>query len=121
MKRALLTLFLAFSNTLVQAAQISCSFDIDDTRPVLSIQPDNDIYTSSKIDLPNGYRFSGQYLSELNKFKAYVFHTPKDRHVLLTLQTFDVSTSSCHQDFGQHRVYDSADERELYFHCRKTC
>lgn len=103
------------------ADQVECVFDVNDTRQTLITSPSNDIYTSTKIDLPGGFRFAGQYLSEHNTFKAYVYHTPKERYVLLALQSFVIAQASCPQDFGQHRVYDSEDERELYFHCRKTC
>jgi hypothetical protein len=71
--------------------------------------------------LLGGFRFAGQYLSEHNKFKAYVYQTPKERYVLLALQSFVITKATCPQDFGEHRVYDSEDERELFFHCRKTC
>ncbi len=103
------------------ADQIECVFDVNDTRQTLITYPSKDIYTTTKIDLPGGFRFAGQYLSELNKFKAYVYHTPKERYILLALQSFVITQATCPQDFGQHLVYDSEDERELYFHCRKIC
>jgi hypothetical protein len=121
MKKLWLLLLIAFGNTMTYADQIECVFDVNDTRQTLITYPSKDIYTSTKIDLPGGFRFAGQYLSELNKFKAYVYHTPKERYILLTLQSFVITQATCPQDFGQHRVYDSEDERELYFHCRKTC
>ena len=105
----------------VLAERITCTFDVNDEKPQLEIKPSTDIYSVTKIDLPGGFRFAGQYLTELSKFKAYIYHTPKDRFVLLTLQDFKSSSSTCPQDFGQHRVYDAADERELLFHCIKTC
>jgi hypothetical protein len=121
MKKLFFLLLIAFGNTITHAEQIECTFDVNDTRQTLITYPGKDIYTSTKIDLPGGFRFVGQYLSELNKFKAYVYHTLKERYVLLALQSFSIAQASCPQDFGQHRVYDSEDERELYFHCRKTC
>ena len=121
MNKLWLLLLIAFGNTMTYADQIECVFDVNDTRQTLITYPSNDIYTSTKIDLPGGFRFAGQYLSELNKFKAYVYHTPKERYILLALQSFVITQATCPQDFGQHRVYDSEDERELYFHCRKTC
>lgn len=121
MKKMLVLLLLAFGNSFAYADQIDCNFDVNDTQKTLIIYPTKDIFTSTKIDLSGGFRFAGQYLSELKTFKAYVYHTPKERYVLLALQTFSISQSSCPQDFGQHRVYDSDYELELYFHCRKTC
>ena len=103
------------------ANQIECVFDVNDHRQTLVLDPSNDVFASTKIDLPGGFRFAGQYLSDLNLFKAYIYHTPKERFILLALQAFSIAQTSCHQDFGQHRIYDSEDERELYFHCRKKC
>ena len=103
------------------AHTITCRFDVNDVRISLDIRPDDDVYMFQKIDLPGGFRFAGQWLPALNKFKAYVYHTPNSRYVLLTMQEFEVSERACQQDFGRHRVYDGADERELYFHCSKTC
>jgi hypothetical protein len=121
MKKLCLLMLIIFGSSITYADQIECTFDVDDTRKTLITHPSKDIYTSTKIDLPGGFRFASQYLSDLKIFKAYVYHTPKKRYVLLTLQSFSLSQASCVQDFGQHRVYDSEDERELYFHCRKTC
>ncbi|MCM0034429.1 MAG: hypothetical protein NBV66_01430 [Burkholderiaceae bacterium] len=121
MKKLWLLLLIVFGDTIAYADQIECVFDVNDIRKTLTLYPSEDIYTSSKIDLPGGFRFAGQYLSELKTFKAYVYHTPKERYVLLALQSFSIAKASCPQDFGQHRVYDSEDERELYFHCRKKC
>ena len=117
----LLLLSIAFGNTIAYADQIECVFDVNDIRKTLIINPSKDIYAKTKIDLPGGFRFAGQYLSEQRKFKAYVYQTPKERFVLLALQSFVITQTSCPQDFGEHRVYDSEDERELFFHCRKTC
>lgn len=114
-------LILATRFTLATADQIECAFDVNDSRNMLNIQPNHDVYHSDKIDLPGGFRFAGQYSPELKTFKAYVYHTPNKRYVLLALQSFAISPASCAQDFGQHRIYDSEDERELYFHCRKIC
>jgi len=121
MKKLWLLLLIAFGNTIAFADQIECTFDVNNTRKTLTLYPSEDIYTSTKIDLSGGFRFAGQYLSELKTFKAYVYHTPKERYVLLALQSFAITQVSCPQDFGHHRVYDSEDERELYFHCRKLC
>lgn len=115
----MLTLCTTLSPTI--AEQIECTFDVNDSRKTLTLFPNKDVYTSTKIDLPGGFRFSGQYLSELKTFKAYIYHTLKERYVLLALQSFAIAQATCPQDFGQHRVYDSEDERELYFHCRKIC
>jgi hypothetical protein len=114
-------LALATTFTSATASQIECNFDVNDTQKTLTLYPSEDIFTSTKITLPGGFRFAGQYLSELKNFKAYVYHTHKERYVLLALQSFAITPASCSQDFGQHRVYDSEDERELYFHCRKKC
>lgn len=108
-------------NRAVHADTITCRFDVNDVRLSLDIRPQQDIYAFQKIDLPGDFRFAGQWLPELNKFKAYVYHTPSSRYVLLTLQEFELSEQTCHQDFGRHRVYDGANERELYFHCSKSC
>jgi hypothetical protein len=121
MKKLWLLMLIVFGNTITYADQIECVFDVNDTQKTLITYPIKDIYTSTKIDLPGGFRFAGQYLSELKTFKAYIYHTPKERYVLLALQSFAITQASCPQDFGQHRVYDSEDERELYFHCIKTC
>lgn len=115
----MLLLFVLSAN--VFANRIECSFDVNDDNRQLVIHPNNDIYHSNKIDLPGGFRFAGQYLPEMQKFKAYIYHTPKERYVLLALQVFSTSKKNCSQDFGLHRVYDSADERELYFHCERKC
>lgn len=103
------------------AQRIECIFDVNDIQQQLLIHPNNDIYHSDKIDLPGGFRFAGQYLSDLNKFKAYIYHTPKKRYVLLALQEFNIPTQNCPENFGRHRVYDSSDERELYFQCERKC
>lgn len=121
MKKLWLLLLIVFGNTIAYADQIECTFDVNNLRETLTLYPSDDIYTSTKIDLPGGFRFAGQYLSELKIFKTYVYHTPKERYVLVALQSFAISQASCPQDFGQHRVYDSEDERELYFYCRKAC
>ena len=121
MIRILATVLVLLSSTFAQAKRIECAFDVNDVKQTLTIQPSDDVYTSSKIDLPGGFRFTGQYLPTLNTFKAYVYHTPKERYVLLALQSYSLVPASCPQDLGQHRVYDSEDERELFFHCRKTC
>ena len=121
MKKLWLLMLIVFGNTITYADQIECVFDVNDTQKTLITYPIKDIYTSTKIDLPGGFRFAGQYLSELKTFKAYIYHTPKERYVLLALQSFAITQASCPQDFGQHRVYDSEYERELYFHCIKTC
>jgi len=104
-----------------QAERISCTFDVNDVNQSIDILSTTDIYAIHKIDLPGGFRFAGQYLPDLGKFKAYIYHTPKDRLVLLALQDFKSTPKTCPQDFGQHRVYDAADERELHFYCVKTC
>lgn len=116
-----LMLALMISSANVFADSIQCVFDVNDETPQITITPNNDIYHSNKIDLPGGFRLTAQYLPELEKFKAYIYHTPKKRYVLLSLQEFKLSAQTCSQDFGQHRIYDSADERELYFHCKRTC
>ena len=103
------------------AQQINCVFDVNDSRHALAIQENDDVYAVHKIDLPGEFRFAGQWLPSLNKFKSYVYHTPGDRYVLLALQEFEVLKTSCPQDFGRHRVYDGANERELFFHCNKSC
>lgn len=121
MKKLWLLLLIAFGNTIAYADQIECTFEVNDSRKMLTLYPSEDLYTSTKIDLPGGFRFAGQHLSERKTFKVYVYHTPKERYVLLALQSFVIAQATCPQDFGQHRVYDSEDERELYFHCRKTC
>lgn len=121
MKKLWLLLLIAFGHTIAYADQIECTFDVNDTRQTLITSPSQDIYSSTKIDLPGGFRFAGQYLSELKIFKTYVYHTPKERYVLLALQSFGIAQATCPQDFGQHRVFDSEDERELYFHCKKIC
>lgn len=121
MKKLWLLLLIVFRNTIANADQIVCTFEVNDVRKTLTLYPSEDIFTSTKIDLPGGFRFAGQYLSELKTFKAYIYHTPKERYVLLALQSFAIAQASCPQDFGQHRVYDSEDERELYFYCRKKC
>lgn len=105
----------------VHADTITCRFDVNDVRLSLHVRPQEDIYTFQKIDLPGDFRFAGQWLPALNKFKAYVYHTPNSRYVLLTMQEFEVSKPACRQDFGRHRVYDGANERELYFHCSMSC
>ena len=114
-------LFLLALSSKALANEIECVFDVNDEKKQLVIYPHNDIYRSSKINLPGGFRFAGQYLPELKKFKAYIYHTPNTRYVLLALQEFSISERNCSQDFGQHRVYDSSDERELYFHCKIKC
>lgn len=114
-------LVLTLSSSVASAGRIECAFDVNDTNHTLIISPKNDIFERRLIDLPGGYRFAGQYLSELNKFKAYIYHTPKDRYVLISLQEFNLTAPACMQDFGKQRIYDSADERELFFHCKKTC
>ena len=115
-----LMLSMAVSRT-VHADTITCRFDVNDVRLSLHVRPNDDVYAFQKIDLPGDFRFAAQWLSSLNKFKAYVFHTPNSRYVLLTMQEFELSERACHQDFGRHRVYDGANERELYFHCSKSC
>lgn len=119
--RAWLILLILMMSPMVFAHRIECIFDVNDVEQQLVIHPNNDIFHSYKIDLPGGFRFAGQYLSDLNKFKAYIYHTPKSRHVLLTLQEFNLSTKSCPESFGRHRVYDSSDERELFFQCERKC
>ena len=116
-----LALLLLAPSTRVLANFIQCTFDVNDSRPQLDIAPTDDIYQSSKINLPDGFRFVGQYLPEMEKFKAYIYHTPKDRYVLFALQEYSTTARTCSQDFGQHRVYNSAYERVLYFHCKKIC
>ena len=103
------------------ADTVTCRFDVNDVRLSLEVHPQQDIYAFQKIDLPGDFRFAGQWLPALDKFKAYVYHTPNSRYVLLTMQEFELSKRACRQDFGRHRVYDGANERELYFHCRMTC
>ena len=117
----MIILIFMLSSTLAFAGPIECAFDVNDTRHQLTISPKNDIFERRQIDLPGGFRFAGQYLSELNKFKAYIYHTPKDRYVLISFQEFNLTAPACTQDFGKQRIYDSADERELFFHCKKTC
>lgn len=104
-----------------RADTITCRFDVNDVRQAIEIRHVDDVYTFEKIDLPGDFRFAGQWLPALNKFKAYVYHTPSSRYVLLTQQEFELSGRSCTQDFGRHRVYDSANEREMYFHCSRSC
>ena len=103
------------------AETITCRFDVNDARLSLDIRPQQDIHSFQKIDLPGDFRFAGQWLPALDKFKAYVYHTPNSRYVLLTMQEFEMNERACQQDFGRHRVYDGANERELYFHCSKSC
>ncbi len=104
-----------------RADTITCRFDVNDVRLTLDVRPQDDVYAFEKIDLPGDFRFAGQWLPAMSKFKAYIYHTPSSRYVLLTLQEYEVSTRTCHQDFGRHRVYDGANERELYFHCSRSC
>jgi hypothetical protein len=115
-----LTMAAAVSSSAL-AERILCQFDVNDSRHSLAIQQNDDVYVVHKIDLPGEFRFAGQWLSSLNKFKAYIYHTPRDRYVLLALQEFDLLKNICPQDFGHTRVYDAANERELFFHCRKSC
>jgi len=119
--RPWLFLALLLLSTGAFANRIECEFDVNDKTPSITIYPQYDIFETPTINLPGGFRFTGQYLPDLNKFKAYIYHTPKERYVLLALQDFSLTPSICVQDFGKHRVYDSADERELYFHCKKMC
>ena len=118
---AAVLMFSMMTNRAAQADTITCRFDVNDVRLSLEVRPQQDIHTFQKIDLPGDFRFAGQWLPAMDKFKAYVYHTPNSRYVLLTMQEHEVSRRGCRQDFGRHRVYDGANERELYFHCSMSC
>lgn len=102
-------------------AQIFCDIDFEDGKNQLRIEPDNDIYKVSTIDLSGRFRFSGQYLPVLNKFKVNTYYNSKDRYVLIVAQEHYVSSSTCDHNFGVNRVYGGPYERDLYFQCRHIC
>jgi hypothetical protein len=112
---------LALGGQLAFGAQIICDTDVSNSSAQLVIKSTNDIYSISKIDLPGGFRLAGQYLSNVNKFKLYVYDYSKDRYVLLSAQEFDVNPKSCEQSFGKNLVYGEPYERELYFQCHQDC
>jgi hypothetical protein len=102
------------------AANIVCDLEVSNSSQRLVIRPTSDIYAVEKIDLPGGFRFSGQYLPVAGKFKTYTYTYSKNRYVLLTSQEFN-ATEFCQSDFGQNRVYAGAYERELFFQCKQIC
>jgi hypothetical protein len=95
--------------------QIVCDTDVSNSQNQLRIEPSDDIYTFSKIDLPGGFRLAGQYYPSRTKFKLYTYINSKDRYVLLSAQEFVVDPKACSRSFGDNRVYGEPYERDLFF------
>jgi hypothetical protein len=104
-----------------EGVQIVCDTDVSNSQMKLRIEPNNDVYAFSKINLSGGFRLAGQYFPKRNKFKLYAYIDSKDRYVLLTAQEFDIDPKNCSRNFGDNRVYGEPYERELFFQCRQVC
>jgi hypothetical protein len=103
------------------ASQIECDIRVSDSQNQLIIKPNDDVYAFSKIDLPGGFRVSGQFLTMLNRFKLYVYDSSKERYALLTSQEFALSPETCARQFGESLSYGAPYERELFVKCRQVC
>lgn len=119
-------LFLLFfdailSGNVCYATQILCDIDISNSQYQISIEPSHDIYDFSKIDTAGDFRFSGQFLVGLSKFKTYVYHNSKNRYVLLVAQEFTLNPGSCSRDFGKNLIYSNLYEREFFYQCHQVC
>jgi len=101
--------------------QIVCDTDVSNSQNQLRIEPNDDVYAFSKIDLDGGFRLAGQYYPSRTKFKLYVYVNSKDRYVLLSAQEFNVDPKACPHSFGDNRVYGEPYERDLFFQCRQIC
>lgn len=101
--------------------QIVCDTDVSNSQKQLRIEPNDDVYAFSKIDLDGGFRLAGQYYPSRTKFKLYVYVNSKDRYVLLSAQEFNVDPKACPHSFGDNRVYGEPYERDLFFQCRQIC
>ena len=101
--------------------QIICNTDVSNTQNQLRIEPSDDVYAFSKIDLPGDFRLAGQYYPSLAKFKLYAYINSKDRYVLVSAQEFEVDPKACSRNFGDNRVYAGPFERDLFFQCRQVC
>jgi hypothetical protein len=101
--------------------QIVCDTDVSNSQNQLRIEPNDDVYAFSKIDLDGGFRLAGQYYPSRTKFKLYVYVNSKDRYVLLSAQEFHVDPKACPHSFGDNRVYGEPYERDLFFQCRQIC
>lgn len=120
--QAFLVLFaIAMVGNISYAAQIACDIDVSNSQAQLLINPSNDLYEFSKIDTAGDFRFSGQYLPSLHKFKTYVYHKIKNKYVLVSAQEFSDVQETCSRDFGVNRIYGGPYERELFFQCRQVC
>jgi len=102
-------------------SKIICDFNLNNEQNQLIIKLDDDIYHFYKINLSERFRVSGQYLSQQNKFKLYVYTFSKERYVLLNAQEFVLSKDICSRDFGRNRVYGDIRERELIMQCIQVC
>lgn len=103
------------------ATQVVCDIDISNSQYRINIKPSHDIYDFSKIDTAGDFRFSGQFLIDLHKFKAYVYHNSKNRYVLLATQEFALNPGSCSSNFGKNYIYSNLYEREFFYQCHQVC
>ena len=101
--------------------QIVCDTDVSNSQNQLRIEPNDDVYSFSKIDLAGGFRLAGQYYPSRTKFKLYAYIDSKDRYVLVSAQEFNVDPKDCSRNFGDNRVYGEPYERDLFFQCRQIC
>jgi hypothetical protein len=101
--------------------QIVCDTDVSNSQNQLRIEPNDDVYAFSKIDLPGDFRLAGQYYPGRSKFKLYAYVNSKDRYVLISAQEFEVDPKACSRNFGDNRIYGGSYERDLFFQCRQIC
>ena len=100
--------------------------EVENAGSVTSLKPEAslDPYKFTKVDLPENFRFSTQYLLGAQKLKTYVYHNSKNRYVLIHAAEYRVEEDSCtqhEQGFGLNKVYSAKVERELSFQCRLVC
>ncbi len=113
-----------FFSTLATANEVLCDIEYASQVTTVKLEPVQDPYQLTKIDLRGEYRFTAQFLQPVNKLKTYVYYESKDRYVLIHAAEYAAAESKCappHNQFGLNRVYDSYLERELIFQCRLAC
>lgn len=120
----ILSLLLCVFPATAYAIDVICEVEYGGS--VTSLKPEGslDPYKFTKVDLPDDFRFSTQYLLGSGKLKTYVYHNSKDRYVLIHAAEYSVGENACtkhEQGFGLNKVYSAKLELELSFQCRLVC
>lgn len=111
------------------ANEAVCDIEYASQVTTVKLEPVQDPYQLTNVDLRGSYRFTAQLLESANKLngaklKTYIYYQSKGRYALIHAAEYAVAESNCappHDHFGINRIYDSYLERELIVQCRLVC